>query len=80
MSHIDTNLESLLLKSRETFEGCPDKSPQLAYHFYSILMNSTDLPIDILDTKMRLNPINIQGRLFLIRLFMDSFYVKDRFI
>jgi len=43
-------------------------------------MNSTDLPADNLQNKMRLNPINIQGRLYLINLFMHSFYVKDRFL
>jgi len=27
MSHIDENLESLLLKSKETFKGCPENAP-----------------------------------------------------
>lgn len=69
-SHIDNILQTILQKSLDVFKDCPTNLPELPYNYYSVMVNSKDIPSDIMKKKVEENPIKISGRMTIIKGFI----------
>ena len=66
-SYLDNILANILQKSLEVFKDCPQNLPELPYNYYSVMVNSKDIPSEIIKKKIILNPIKISGRASIIK-------------
>jgi len=66
-SNIDHILKTTFEKSLDIFNDSPNNLPELPYNYYSVMVNSKDIPSDVIKRKMALNPIKISGRIAIIK-------------
>ena len=69
-SHLDNILQTILQKSLDVFKDCPQNLPELPFNYFSVMVNSKDIPSELLKKKIELNPIKISGRIAIIKGFI----------
>ncbi|EGR30022.1 hypothetical protein IMG5_143970 [Ichthyophthirius multifiliis] len=78
-AEVDNILKDTLTKSLEIFESCPEDMNDLAFNYFSVIVNSNALTDEQLKNKMENNPILNQGRITIIKGILQSYIMKDRF-
>lgn len=71
-SHLDNILQTILQKSLDVFKDCPQNLPELPFNYFSVMVNSKDIPSESLKKKIELNPIKISGRIAIIKGFIKK--------
>ena len=66
-SHIDNILQTILQKSLDVFKDCPPNLPELPFNYFSVMVNSKDIPSELLKKKIEANPIKTSGRIAIIK-------------